>query len=138
MVHANHGFATIDLPVSQGSIRIEYAPFPDLKSDAEGCTSGENMRRKLASAFKCLTVNDMADHKVSPPAGQRPDQRTNEYTLTLTSGSILLRRCEQRCGVIRSMRSGGEWLGDNRERPREDEAWHPAQRSVLFSAATSA
>jgi hypothetical protein len=65
-VHANHGVATIDLPVSQGSIRIEYAPFPDLKSDAEGCTSGENMRRKLASAFKCLTVNDIADHKVSP------------------------------------------------------------------------
>jgi hypothetical protein len=62
VVQANHGFATIDFPVSQGSIRIEYAPFADLRSDAEGLTSGENMRRKLASAFKCLTVNDMVDH----------------------------------------------------------------------------
>lgn len=61
LVHANHDFETIDVPVSQGSIRIVYAPLLDLKSDVEGCASGENMRRKLASAFKCLTVRDMAD-----------------------------------------------------------------------------
>lgn len=61
LVHANHGFDTIDVPVSQGSTRIVYAPLLDLKSDVEGCVSGEKMRRKLASAFKCLTVSDMAD-----------------------------------------------------------------------------
>jgi hypothetical protein len=69
VVQANHGFATIDLPVSQGSKRIVYAPFAELKSDADAGTSGEKMRRKLASAFKCLTVNDMADPR-EPKAGQ--------------------------------------------------------------------
>jgi hypothetical protein len=74
VVQANHGFATIDLPVSQGSMRIVYAPFAELKSDADAGPSGENMRRKLASAFKCLTVNDMADRR-GPRAGQGRDER---------------------------------------------------------------
>ena len=63
VVQANHGFETIDVPVSQGSTRIAYAPFADLRSDVDGCASGENIRRKLASAFKCVTVSDMAGYR---------------------------------------------------------------------------
>lgn len=71
LVHANHAFETIDVPVSQGSTRIVYAPLVDFKSDVDGCASGENMRRKLASAFKCLTVSDMADWS-RDQSGQAP------------------------------------------------------------------
>ena len=60
VVQANQGAETIDAPVSHGSISTEYAPFVDRRSEGVGCASGEKMRRKLASAFRCLTVNDMA------------------------------------------------------------------------------
>ena len=63
VVWANHGFETIDAPFSQGSIRIVYALFAELKWDVGGCASGEKMRRKLASAFKCLTVSDITGVK---------------------------------------------------------------------------
>jgi hypothetical protein len=92
-VHANHSFATTDLPVSHGSIRIEYAPFTDLKSDADGCASGEKMRRKLASAFRCLTVNDMADQT-------SPRRRTNEDAQAMASCLKSFARRTQEVAVL--------------------------------------
>ena len=87
LVHANHAFETIDVPVSQGSTRIVYAPLVDLKSDVDGCASGENMRRKLASAFKCLTVSDMADWS-RDQSGQAP-ARSDEAVRPLPAGLLL-------------------------------------------------
>jgi len=89
VVHANHDFETIDVPVSQGSTRIVYAPLVDLKSGVDGCASGENMRRKLASAFKCLTVSDMADwgrdHSGQAPPPEATKQ-SGHYQLVFCSG----------------------------------------------------
>jgi hypothetical protein len=91
-VHANHDFETIDVPVSQGSTRIVYAPLVDLKSGVDGCASGENMRRKLASAFKCLTVSDMADWGRDQSGQAPPPEATKQsghYLLVFCSARLL-------------------------------------------------
>lgn len=59
-VVANHGAVTTESPVSHGSIRIEKAPLEDVSCERDGCDSGENIRRKVLSAFRCLTVTDIA------------------------------------------------------------------------------
>ena len=73
LVQANHGFETIDVPVSHGSTRIVYTPGADRKSEFEGCASGEKVSRKLLSAFKCLTVSDMADDRTGESGGATPE-----------------------------------------------------------------
>ena len=60
LVMANQGAVTIELPTSHGSMRMLYAPFADLRSEGRGCGSGEKMSRKVASAFRCRTVTDIA------------------------------------------------------------------------------
>ena len=104
LVHANHAFETIDVPVSQGSTRIVYAPLLGLKSDVDGCASGENMRRKLASAFKCLTVSDMADWS-RDQSGQAPRQKRRS-SQAITCWSFALLGCCRGRGFPRWM--GGE------------------------------
>jgi hypothetical protein len=101
LVHANHAFETIDVPVSQGSTRIVYAPLVDLKSDVDGCASGENMRRKLASAFKCLTVSDMADWS-RDQSGQGPRQKRRS-SQAMTGWSFVLLGCCRGRGFPRWM-----------------------------------
>lgn len=73
LVQANHGFETIDVPVSHGSTRMVYTPGADRKSELEGCASGEKVSRKLLSAFKCLTVSDMADDRRGESGGAAPE-----------------------------------------------------------------
>ena len=59
LVIANHGAVTMELPTSQGSIRTVYARLADSRSSVDGCGSGEKIRRKVLSAFKCRIVTDM-------------------------------------------------------------------------------
>jgi hypothetical protein len=85
-VQANHGFATIDSPVNQGSIRIVNVRFTNLKSDVNGCASGENVRRKQASAFRCLTISDMADHRRGQSGQATPEDeeaRSSHHQLVI-------------------------------------------------------
>ena len=90
VVRANHGFETIDAPFSQGSTRIVYAPFAELKWDGEGCASGEKTRRKLASAFKCLTVSDIADFRKSSSRQATPEEEEVKEVVVVVSGHAQL------------------------------------------------
>lgn len=49
----------MEVPDSHGSISTLNAPLTDTKSSEEGFFLGENMRRKLLSAFRWRTVTDM-------------------------------------------------------------------------------
>lgn len=59
LVIANHGADTIELPTNHGSIRIENAPLPALRSSGNGWASGEKTRRKDESAFRCRIATDI-------------------------------------------------------------------------------
>jgi hypothetical protein len=58
-VFANHGAVTIEGPVSHGSIRTVKVCSAEAGPGTGDFGSGEKRRRKLESAFRCLTVTDI-------------------------------------------------------------------------------